>query len=145
MKIIDQFKDAKARLYDTIYRFPFTTIFLSAISLISIYFILASENDTNLLFAFVASTLITFLFELAYEYDVHKIRILSLIIGLVTAFLSYAVLSYFDNIYVNTGLAGICIATISLIFYILYKNKENKYIFSYLIKTYFITSLFVKF
>ena len=53
MKIIDQFKDAKARLYDTIYRFPFTTIFLSAISLISIYFILASENDTNLLFAFV--------------------------------------------------------------------------------------------
>lgn len=142
MKIIDQFKDAKARLYDTIYRFPFTTIFLSAISLISIYFILASENDTNLLFAFVASTLITFLFELAYEYDVHKIRILSLFIGLVTTFISYVVLSYFDNIYVNTGLAGICIATISLIFYILYKSKENKYIFSYLIKTYFITSLF---
>ena len=142
MKIIDQFKDAKTRLYDTIYRFPFTTIFLSAISLISIYFILASENDTNLLLSLLASTLITFLFELAYEYDVHKIRILSLIIGLVTTFLSYVVLSYFDNIYVNTGLAGICIATISLIFYILYKNKENKYIFSYLIKTYFITSLF---
>ena len=116
MKIIDQFKDAKTWLYDTIYRFPFTTIFLSAISLISIYFILASENDTNLLLSLLASTLITFLFELAYEYDVHKIRILSLIIGLVTTFLSYVVLSYFDNIYVNTGLAGICIATISLIF-----------------------------
>lgn len=145
MKLVNRFYNTKNRLSDTVKRFPVTTVFLVIITIINIGFVLMEDMNSNLDVCLIVGTLMAFLMELSVEYQLFKNRYLSMIIGGCSALLSYGVLEMVDKtyqIYIHTGIMGICISCVSLIFYVLYKNRDNQYIFSHYIKTNFIVGIF---
>ena len=145
MKLVNRFYNTKNRLSDTVKRFPVTTVFLVIITIINIGFVLMEDMNSNLDVCLIVGTLMAFLMELSVEYQLFKNRYLSMIIGGCSALLSYGVLEMVDKtyqIYIHTGIMGICISCVSLVFYVLYKNRENQYIFSHYIKTNFIVGIF---
>ena len=145
MKLVNRFYNTKNRLSDTVKRFPVTTVFLVIITIINIGFVLMEDMNSNLDVCLIVGTLMAFLMELSVEYQLFKNRYLSMIIGGCSALLSYGVLEMVDKtyqIYIHTGIMGICICCISLVFYVLYKNRDNQYIFSHYIKTNFIVGIF---
>ena len=145
MKLVNRFNNTRNRLNDTVNRFPVTTVFLIIITIINIGFVLMEDMNSNLDVCLIVGTLMAFLMELSVEYQLFKNRYLSMIIGGCSALLSYGVLEMVDKtyqIYIHTGIMGICICCISLVFYVLYKNRDNQYIFSHYIKTNFIVGIF---
>ena len=145
MKLVNRFYNTKNRLSDTVKRFPVTTAFLVIITIINIGFVLMEDMNSNLDVCLIVGTLMAFLMEISTEYQLFKNRYLSNIVGGCSALLSYGALEMIGEtyqIYIHTGLAGICVSCVSLIFYVLYKNRGNQFIFSHLIKTNFIVGIF---
>ena len=145
MKLVNRFYNTKNRLSDTVKRFPVTTAFLVIITIINIGFVLMEDMNSNLDVCLIVGTLMAFLMEISTEYQLFKNRYLSIIVGGCSALLSYGALEMIGEtyqIYILTGLAGICVSCVSLIFYVLYKNRGNQFIFSHLIKTNFIVGIF---
>lgn len=145
MKLVNRFNNTRNRLNDTVNRFPVTTVFLIIITIINIGFVLMEDVNSNLDTCLIVGTLMAFLMEISTEYQLFKNRYLSIIVGGCSALLSYGALEMIGEtyqIYIHTGLAGICISCVSLIFYVLYKNRDNQFIFSHLIKTNFIVGIF---
>ena len=145
MKLVNRFNNTRNRLNDTVNRFPVTTVFLIIITIINIGFVLMEDVNSNLDTCLIVGTLMAFLMEISTEYQLFKNRYLSIIVGGCSALLSYGALETIGEtyqIYIHTGLAGVCISCVSLVFYVLYKNRDNQYIFSHYIKTNFIVGIF---
>ncbi|MCR4632535.1 MAG: DUF4153 domain-containing protein [Erysipelotrichaceae bacterium] len=142
VSLLERIKKAGGRLEECIRRFPFSFLMLCLITADGIFLILAEKEAFELFFALVIGGLFAFLFELAYEYGIHRIRLLTPAVGLLSAAVTYLLLKNHDNVYVYTALTGACIACVSLIAFVLYRNRENCLVFSHLIKSAFIVWIF---
>ena len=139
---LERIKKAGGRLEECIRRFPFSFLMLYLITADGIFLILAEKESFELFFALVVGGLFTFLSELAYEYGIHRICLLIPAVSLLSVTVSYQLLKNYDNVYVYTALTGACIACISLIAFVLYRNRENRLLFSHLVKSAFIVWIF---
>ena len=142
VSFLERIKKAGGRLEECVRRFPFSFVMLCLITADGIFLILAEKESFELLFALVIGGLFTFLSELAYEYGIHRIRLLTPAVSLLSVAVSYLLLKQHDNIYVYTALAGSCIACLALIAFVLYRGRENRLMFSHLVKSAFIVWIF---
>lgn len=140
--LLERIKKAGGRLEDTIRRLPCSFTVLCLISLCGIYQILSEKETVELFFSLIVAVFFCFLTEIAYEYGIHKLKVLTPIVALSAATASYLLLKYYDNVYIYTALVGLSIAAISLIFFVLYIKRENRDLFSHLIKSAFIVEIF---
>ena len=140
--LFDRFKNALGRLEDCIRRFPFSFIYLCLITLAGSYLIISEVEGYEAMAALVFGGLSCFLMELAYEYGMHKIRLASPAASLLISVLVFWLLKNYQNEYVYTAVFAMAIAIVSLICFILYKNRENRKLFSHLVKSLFIVQIF---
>ena len=140
--LLERIKKAGGRLEDTIRRLPCSFTVLCLISLCGIYQILSEKETVKLFFSLIVAVFFCFLLEIAYEYEVHKLKVLTPLTAVSATLISYLLLKHYGNIYIYTALAGLSIAAISLIFYVLYAKRENRELFSHLIKSAFIVEIF---
>ncbi len=112
------------------------------ITINGVYMILAEKEAFELTFALTIGTLFCFLAELSYEYGIHRMRLLIPAAALLSVSASYLLLKHHDNTYIYTALTGLCIASVALIAFVLYRNRENRFLFSHLIKSAFIVGVF---
>ncbi|MBO7676993.1 MAG: DUF4153 domain-containing protein [Erysipelotrichaceae bacterium] len=140
--ILERIKKATGRLEESAKRFPFSFGVFCLITLVGIYQILAEEEAMELFFALCIGSLLCFLFELSYEYGIHRIRILIPAVALISTVISYLLMNHYDNAYVYTGLSAVALAAVSLAFGVLYKDRETRHLFSHLLKTSFIVEVF---
>ena len=140
--LIGKIKNIKNDVINVINQFPITILFLLAISIVSIIFIIIEDYKYEILEALLPGLFISLSIELGFEYKLLNKNKVLYAIPLVASVLSYSILTIFDNEYMHMVVCGFDLALFALIFYILYINKENKLIFSHLIKSKFITSLF---
>lgn len=139
--ILTKIKDLLNNVKESGKRFPLSICYVALLSCIGIYQILSETEYIELSLAVLVGGLLAFLCELAFEYEIHRFKYLSLssILGTILVFL---LLKAYDNIYVHTAIGGIIIAIISLMAYVLYKKRSQKNLLSYLIKSGFIVEIF---
>ena len=135
-------KEAISKPVQSIRRFPFSFAMLCLITIDGIFLILTEGDSFELLSSLCSGALFCFLMELAYEYDIHKRKPLIPVTGAIMTFLFLMVQDNYDNIYIYTALIGLDIAVICLIAYILFRDRENRCLFSHLVKSAFIVSIF---
>ena len=136
-------KNAFGRLEDCIRRFPFSFVYLCLITLAGSYQILSENELFEVTGALIIGGLSCFLLELAYEYGILRHRPVCSVLSLAISAGVYLLLKTYDNAYVYTAVFGLGIAIVSLICFILYKDRENRNLFSSLIKSAFIVQVFV--
>lgn len=140
--LIGKIKNIKNNVINVINQFPITILFLLAISIVSIVFIIIENYKNEILEALLLGLLLSLSIELGFEYKLLNRNKILYTIPIIASVLAYSILKIFANDYMHMAVSGFDIAIFALIFYILYINKENKLIFSHLIKSKFITSLF---
>ncbi len=140
--LFDRIKNALGRLEDCFRRFPFSFIYLCLITLVGSYLIISEKQGSEITAAMVFGGLLCFLLELAYEYGLHRIRLISPAASFLISVLIYWLLKTYQNEYVYTAVFTLAIAIVSLICFILYKNRENRKLFSHLVKSLFIVQVF---
>ena len=140
--IWERIKKAGGRLEECARRFPFSFVALWLSTVYGIYLIIWEEEGTKLLFSLIIASLLCFLGELSYEYGIHKFDKLSPLVSVLAAAISYLLQRHFDNIYIYTALAALCISIVALIAFVLYHKKEDRPIVSHLIKSGFIVAVF---
>ena len=136
-------KNALGRLEDCIRRFPFSFVYLCLITLAGSYQILSENELFEVNGALAIGGLSCFLLELAYEYGILKHRPVSPVSSVAISVGIYLLLKTYDNAYVYTAAFGLGIAIVSLVCFILYRDRENRNLFSGLIKSAFIVQIFV--
>ena len=139
---LERIKKAGGRIEGSVRRFPFSFALLCIITINGVYMILAEKEAFELTFALTIGTLFCFLAELSYEYGIHRMRLLIPAAALLSVSASYLLLKHHDNTYIYTALTGLCIASVALIAFVLYRNRENRFLFSHLIKSAFIVGVF---
>lgn len=143
MALVNKIKNIKTDLINVFNRFPLTILFLFIVSIIGIVFIFSEKDNIELIEALGVGTLLSMGLELSFEYKfIDKKTNLLYLIPVVFSILCYSVLAIFDNMYTRIAVIGIGIALFAFILYILYIDRENKLLFSHLIKSKFITGLF---
>ena len=139
---LERIKKAGGRIEESVGRFPFSFALLCLITINGVYMILAEKEAFELTFALTIGTLFCILAELSYEYGIHRMRLLIPAAALLSVSASYLLLKHHDNTYIYTALTGLCIASVALIAFVLYRNRENRFLFSHLIKSAFIVGVF---
>ena len=139
---LERIKKAGGRIEESVRRFPFSFALLCLITINGVYMILAEKEAFELTFALTIGALFCFLAELSYEYGIHRMRLLIPAAALLSVSASYLLLKHHDNTYIYTALTGLCIASVALIAFVLYRNRENRFLFSHLIKSAFIVGVF---
>ena len=129
---LERIKKAGGRIEESIRRFPFSFALLCLITINGIYMILAEKETFELIFALTIGALFCFLTELSCEYGIHRMRLLIPAAALLSTVVSYLLMKHYDNVYGYTGLTGLCIASVALIAFVLYRNRENRFLFSHL-------------
>lgn len=122
-------------------RFSFAIILLAVLSITKIICICANKHEPKLELSLFLAVLIALLGEILYERNLLKNKYVSIITAIPAGVISCAMLYTFDNEYMIMAVSGIIIAVLALVLYVLYKNAENKLIFSHLIKSEFICGL----
>ena len=120
--LFDRIKNALGRLEDCFRRFPFSFIYLCLITLVGSYLIISEKQGSEITAAMVFGGLLCFLLELAYEYGLHRIRLISPAASFLISVLIYWLLKTYQNEYVYTAVFTLAIAIVSLICFILYKE-----------------------
>lgn len=141
MNIRSKLKDIRAILGDTFHRFPVSILFIAVFSIINIVSIFTENYNYELEEAIVTGSLLAIFCETLKEYKLFEKQPFIFGIPVVFTALCYFVLEQYDNIYTKIGVGGIAIAILAGIFFIYYRKRENKLIFSHIIKTEFICSL----
>lgn len=141
--LFERIKRAAGRLEDCIRRFPFSFVMLCLITLAANILIVSEKEIFEYPLAFTIGGLFCFLVELACEYGIHSIRFLAPLLAAAASFISYFLMKTYDNVYVYIGLAGAAIASISLSAAVLYRSRENRCLFSHVVKSAFIVMIFV--
>ena len=141
-KLSARIKAALSKPVESIRRFPFSFAMLCLITIDGICLIIREENSFRLISALSSGGLYCFLCELAYEYGIHRRQLLMPLIAVLTTLLSYLAMRYFDNIYIYTAISGLDIAAVCLIAYILFRDRENRHLFSHLLKSAFIVEVY---
>ena len=140
--LFNRIKNALGRLEDCIRRFPFSFIYVCLITLTGSYLIICEKDGSEAMAALVFGGLLCFLLELAYEYGLYRIRMISPAASLLISVLVFWILKTYQNDYAYTAVFALAIAIVSLICFILYKNRENRKLFSHLVKSLFIVQVF---
>ena len=97
--LLERIKKAGGRLEDTIRRLPCSFTVLCLISLCGIYQILSEKETVKLFFSLIVAVFFCFLLEIAYEYGVHKLKVLTPLTAVSATLTSYLLLKHYDNIY----------------------------------------------
>ncbi|MBQ6478774.1 MAG: DUF4153 domain-containing protein [Erysipelotrichaceae bacterium] len=140
--LFDRLKNALGRMEGCIRRFPFSFVYLCLITLAGSYLIISENEEYEMMAALVFGGLSCFLLELAYEYGIHRFRPVSPVLSFLIGALVFWLLKKHQNEYVDTAVFAMAPAIVSLICYVLYRNRENRKLFSHLIKSLFIVQVF---
>ena len=144
MALVNKIKNIKNDLINVLNYFPMSILYLFMMSIVLIVFIFSEKTNYNLISALGSGLLLSIALELSFEYKlVEKKSNLLYLIPIVFSIICYSILAIFDNDYVMMAVGGgVNISLLSLIMYVLYTGRENKLVFSHLVKSKFITSLF---
>ena len=140
--LLERIKKAAGRLEDCIRRFPFSFGMLCLIALAGNYMIISEKELIEYPFAFTVAGLFCFLIELAHEYGMHKMRFLAPAFSLAASALFVCLMKTLDNVYIYTAIAAAGIAAVSFIAFVLYRDRENRHLFSHIVKSAFIVEIF---
>ena len=141
-KLSAKIRQALSKPLESIRRFPFTFAMLCLITINGIYLIITEKDSFILFSALITGAVFCFLAEIAYEYGILNRQAIIPATAVITTLLSYLLLKHYDNIYVYTAVSGLNIAVVCLIAYILFRDRENRLLFSHLVKSAFIVAVY---
>ena len=131
----------KSLMSETLHRFPVTSLFVMALTILNIIFIITEDFKTEWEEALAVGAVAALLAEIAAENNFIKRREITIGFSALLLAGSGLLLHFVKNIYSTIAVAGVGIALSALIAYLIYR-KSTENILSHLIKSVFLVEVF---